>query len=554
MSDDFDVIVLGSGSAAMTAALRAAQGGLRVLVVEKSAYLGGTSAMSGAGTWVPGNHIARRYGLEDSFEDIITYIRSASPDGWADDEDELWQSFAEAAPRMLSFIEAHSPLRFKLVAEPDPFSEKPGGKSSGRMLTPYPLSRRLLGRYSNRLRKSTLVHLFDYEEMVTFDPYHHPVKAGLRLLPKLAWRWLTRSGGQGTALMVGLIRGGMDAGSEFLLGARARRLAQDSTGRVIGVVVETNGRQQTIPATKGVILATGGFEWNRNLLGKHFPGPTDRLGSPSSNEGDGQVMAAEAGAKLDRMDQANIYPCLPTRYEGQPCGLPMTFQAEPYSIVVNGKGERFVSENDFNIGEAIDRRDPVTGEPIHLPVWLIGDVRFLSRSIPFRWYASYETDWIKRADTIEALADKIGLPSAALQATVDRFNRFCDEGSDEDFGRGETVWEGYKSHGVKNKLKRIEKAPFVAMSVNRSILGTKGGARTNAAGQVLRPDGSVIDGLYAAGLAMANPIGTRALGPGTTIGPNMTWGYICAESLLGISPSHRARGHTQTSRGERTER
>ena len=533
MRDTYDVIVLGSGSAGMTAALRASIGGLKVLVIEKTAYLGGTSAMSGGGTWMPGNHVARRHGIEDSAEDAITYLRASSPDGWQATEDELWQAFAKAAPRVLSVIEENTPLRFRLTPEPDPFSERPGGKSNGRMLTPRVLSRRLLGKYSRRLRKSTLVHLFDYYEMVVHDPYHHPVRAGLQLLPQLAWRWITRSGGQGTALMVGLIKGCMDAGCEFTLGTRAKRLVQDGSGRVTGVVVNDGNNEVTASARKGVIIATGGFEWNRNLLGKHFPGPIDRLGSPSSNEGDGQVMAAEAGALLDRMDQANIYPCLPTRYEGQPHGLPITFQAEPHSIVVNRLGKRFVSENDFNIGEAMDERDPRSGAAIHLPVWLIGDTRFLRQSIPFHWYASYQKDWIKKAETIEGLAKQIGLPPRDLRETVDRFNRFCDLGRDEDFDRGNSAWEDYKAHGDENKLKRLDKPPFVAMSLNRSILGTKGGARTNASGQVLRRDGSVIDGLYAAGLAMANPIGTRAVGPGTTLGPNMAWGFICAESLLG---------------------
>lgn len=528
-----DVLVIGSGSAALSAALRAAAGGLEVVILEKTGRLGGTSAMSGAGVWIPANNVAAALGLEDSPQEALTYLRAVSPAGWRKDEDGLWQAFTEAAPRMLSFLEGKTPLQFMLVDEPDPMAEQPGGKLRGRMLSPRALSRRILGRYARYLRRSTLPHIFTYQEMVDGDIYHHPLRASVRVLPKVVWRFLTNAGGQGTALMVGLLKGCIDAGCAIETNARALELTTDPTdGSITGAIFERNGRRSAVTARCGVVLATGGFEWNAGLLEKHFPGPTDRRGSPSGNEGDGQIMAAAVGAKLDRMDQANVYPCLPTTYEGRAQGLPFTFQAEPHSIVVDRDGRRFVSECDFNIGEAIDRRDPTTGAPVHLPVWLVGDKRFLRRSAPFLWYARKQAGWIIKARSLDELAGKIGLPADALGATVARFNRFCDEGRDADFSRGESAWESYKSHGPGDKLGRLEQAPFVAMSLNRSILGTKGGARTNERGQVLREDGSIIAGLYAAGLVMANPIGTRAVGAGTTLGPNLTWGFICAETLL----------------------
>lgn len=531
-SRDCDVLVIGSGSAALAAALRAAKGGLRVIVAEKTGLLGGTSAMSGAGVWIPGNHVARAAGIADGPEEALAYLRAASPEGWQKDEDPLWQAFVRTAPRMLEFLERETPLRFNLVNEPDPMAEKPGGKLKGRMVSPAALSRGILRTFARRIRRSTLPHLFTYQEIVDLDPYHHPVAAGLRLLPRLAWRYLTNSGGQGTALMTGLIRGCMDAGCSFMLDARAETLIQNEIGAVTGAVFATAGGKFQIDARRGVILATGGFEWDRERREKHFKGPLDRLGSPATNTGDGQRMAEAVGARLDRMDQANVYPCLPTTYEGRPHGLPMTFQVEPHSIIVNRNGQRFVSESDFNIGEALDCRDPVTGDPVHLPAWIIADHRFLKRSLPFRWYASYDPSWIVKAGSLDELARKTGLPGEALKASVERFNGHCDKGRDEDFRRGESGWEDYKAHGPKNRLGRIDRPPFLAMSLNRSILGTKGGARTNDAGQVLRADGSIIGGLYAAGLAMANPIGTRALGAGTTLGPNLTWGFICAETIM----------------------
>lgn len=531
-SETWDVLVIGTGSAACAAALRAAKGGQKVLAVEKTEWLGGTSAMSGAGIWIAANHVATREGIGDSLDEALTYLRATAPKGWEEVEGPLWQAFAENGPKMLKFIEENTPLDLRVIQEPDPYADAPGGKLRGRMVSPMPLSRRLVGKFAGRMRRSTLKHYFTYHEIVDHDIYHHPIRAALKLWPKILWRLLTNAGGQGTALMTGLVRGCLDAGVAFRLETRAISLMRDDAGGVTGAVLEHKGRQTQIIARRGVVIASGGFDWDDEMRGRYFPGPLDRLGAPRTNTGDGQRMAAEAGAELARMDQANVYACLPTRYEGQPHGLPIAFQAEPHSIIVNRHGRRFVSESYFNIGEELDRRDE-TGQPVHLPCYLVGDHRFLKSSLPFRWYASYEKDWVKRADTIGELAAMLGLPADALKESIDRWNAHCRAGRDSDFRRGESGWESYKDHGPQeNRLTPIDKAPYIGMSMNRSIIGTKGGARTNAQGQVLRSDGSVIAGLYAAGLSMANPIGTRAVGAGTTIGPNMTWGFIAAETIL----------------------
>jgi 3-oxosteroid 1-dehydrogenase len=535
---EFDVIVIGSGAAGITAALTASATGARVLILEKSDLIGGTSAMSGAGTWIPCNRMAREAGIADSREDALTYLRCASPEGWREVEDDRWQSFIDHAAAMIDFVEAHTPLRYELIAEPDPKAELPGGKETGRMISPKPLSRRLIGKLAGKLRRSTLPHLFTYHELITEDLYHAPFTSFARRAPQLIWRWLSDRRGQGSALITGLLKGCLDQGCRLWLGSRVTELMLDSAGGVKGVVARSGDENYSIGARRGVVLATGGFEWDRDLLQRYFPGGAERLGSPCSNEGDGQRLAEQAGAQLDHMDQANIYPCLPTIYEGRLHGVPVTFQAEPHAIVVNGKGERFVSEYDYNLGEALDRRDAVTGQPINLPAWVIGDDRMWRRSLPLRWYARKDPGWVKRADTIEALAAIIGIGPEALSATVQRWNGFCAAGTDHDFHRGETVWERYKSKAGTGEaradptLGAIEFGPFIAMSINRSILGTKGGARTNSKGEVLRADGTVIAGLYAAGNAMANPIGTRAVGAGTTIGPCMTWGYICGKAML----------------------
>jgi 3-oxosteroid 1-dehydrogenase len=529
-----DLVIVGSGAAALVAALVASVRGNTVAILEKSECLGGTSAMSGAGIWIPGNHVARNAGVKDSPEDALGYIRNAAPAGWRESEDELWKNFVEQAPLMLQFLEQHTPLRFEMTQEPDTKAELPGGRKVGRMVSPLALSRHAAGQYASAIRRSTLPHIFTYGELLKHDPYHAPIKTGLKLFPRLFYRWLTGGAGQGSALIAGLISGCLKYGCKFHLETSAVKLIKRG-GTIRGVTAATKGHQLHFLATRGVLLASGGFEWNKELLGEHFSGTVDLLGSPSTNTGDGQRMARDVGAKLEHMDQANIYPSLPVEYEGRRHALPLTFQAEPHSIIVNARGERFVSEYDFNFGEALDSRDE-NGNPINVPSWIVGDRRLMRKAFVLRWLTRRTRGWIKSAPTLPELAALIGIPSPQLENTVTRYNQFCRIGNDHDFGRGNTVWERYMADAQDDPtnpaLGAIEQGPYYALPLYRCILGTKGGARTNERAQVLRSDGSVIEGLYAAGLAMANPIGTRAVGPGTTLGPNMTWGYIAASTMI----------------------
>ncbi len=531
MERETDALILGSGAAGLTAALTAAASGLRVTVLEKTDRLGGTSAMSGAGTWIPANHHAAEVGIEDSAEEALAYIRAAAPEGWQETEDALWRQLVIASPAMLRFVEAHSPLRFALTPESDPLRDLPGAKQRGRMLSPLPLSRWKAGRYALRIRKSSIPELFTYHEAVETDLYHHPFRTAFQLWPRLLWRILTNTRGKGTALITGLIRGCLDAGVNIETEARALSLTQDGNGTVTGAVVEQRGARHTISARRGVVIATGGFEWDAALLAQHFPGKVDYLGSPASNEGDGHRMAEAAGAALAHMDQATLTPSVPTRLHGRLVARPVPFHTEPNAIIVNRHARRFANELRFNIGESMDERD-AEGNPVHLPCWVIADARLLDRLPPARWGARDDPQWMKRAGSIAELAALTGLDATALAESVARYNAQCAAQKDTDFARpsaAEAAASGDKRR--RGGLEAIERAPFLAMPFNRSILGTKGGPRTNEHAEVLRPDGSVIAGLFAAGASSANPLGTRGVGTGTTIGPYMAWGFVAGQRM-----------------------
>jgi 3-oxosteroid 1-dehydrogenase len=240
--------------------LRAAHCGLEVLVLEKSDKLGGTSAMSGAGIWIPANHLALAEDVEDTVDEGLAHIRSTAPEGWGQTEDERWATFAHIAPRALEFIDQKTPLIFLMTNEPDPFTEAEGGKARGRQLTVAPLSRWRIGHLSRRLRRTTLVNLFNCHEMTSIAPYHRPFPAIWKLLPRLTWRLLTNSRGQGNALMTGLIRGCLDADVSIERNAAATNLVQDEEGRVTGVKTQVAGRKMTLSGGKGVLIATRGFE------------------------------------------------------------------------------------------------------------------------------------------------------------------------------------------------------------------------------------------------------------------------------------------------------
>lgn len=531
----FDVVVVGSGAAGLSAALAAAVRGASVLVLEKSELLGGTSAMSGGCMWVPGHHHAARLGVSDSRDAVMRYIRAVSPEGWHNTEEPLWAAFVDEAPRMLRFLEAHSPLRFTPNREPDPYAEAPGGMAFGRNVSPAPLRLGILGPLRDAVRGPAVNVWLNYEELVDNHFYANPKKWMLRYAPRLAWRKLWRVRTRGTALMIGLLRGALDHGVKLRTASGVSALCT-ANGRVTGVRIGSGDEARLVAARRGVVLASGGFEWNEAMMAQHFPGPVEWTASPSSNTGDGQRMAAEVGAALDRMDQALIMGTAPLIYEGRVQGFPAADYFLPHSMIVNRHGRRFVNEKQMNVGLAFAEREPATGMPRNLPAWRIYDAQFAAR-YPHALPKKSIPDNHFQADSLAALANMIGVDADGLVRSARRFSEFARAGEDPDFGRGVSLWDrargGDPAHRPSPTLGSIEVAPFYAMPFKASFLGTKGGARTNARAQVLDASGEPIPGLYAAGNVMANSFGSKGVGAGTTLGPCLTWGYIAGMDASG---------------------
>ncbi len=532
----YEIVIVGTGAAGLSAALSARSRGASVLVAEKAPVVGGTTAMSGGCIWAPRHHYMAQLGVTDSREAVLEYIRAVSPEGWHNTEEPLWSTFVDYVPEMLKFLEAQTPLRFISNRDPDPYAEAPGGLPFGRNVSAAPIRIGILGTWRGKVRSPTFDLRLSYEEMVDTFFFAHPKKWVARYMPKLAWRKLLNIRTKGNALSIGLLKGCLDHGVDIWLDAPVQRLLQEN-GRIAGLEVERKGETVAVHASKGVILASGGFEWNAEMMAEHFPGPVEWTSSPPTNTGDGQRMAADVGARLDRMDQALVMGATPVTYEGRPHGQPAADYFLPHSMIVNRYGRRFVNEKQMNIGLAFAEMDPETGTPRHLPAWRIYDSQFAAKyphampkkSVPGNYY---------RADTLDDLARQIDVDPEGLVETARNFSDFARTGVDEDFGRGSTVWDrnrgGDPDHKPNPTLGTIERPPFYAMPFKASFLGTKGGARTNERAEVLDQDDNVIPGLYAAGNVMANSFGSKGVGAGTTLGPCLTWGYIA-----GMYAAHR---------------
>ncbi|RZQ63144.1 3-oxosteroid 1-dehydrogenase [Amycolatopsis suaedae] len=546
MSAEFDVVVVGSGAAGMAAALTAARKGLSAVVVEKAARFGGSTARSGGGVWIPNNHALRAAGVADTTEDAERYLASIVGDVVPE---VLRSTFVRRGPEAFAFVCAHAPLKFMWVpGYPDYHPEAPGGRPKGRSVEPRPMDGRILGEHLAELEPpysaapmGVAITQADYRWLSLLA--RHP-RGAARLL-RVGGRWLRArlTGGRplsmGQALAAGLRAGLSQAGVPVWLNTPMRELTT-ADGRITGVVVERDGRTETVTARRGVVLASGGFERNAEMRERYQRQPigTEWTVGAAANTGDGIQAGLALGAAVDLMDDAWWGPSFPLT--GGPW-FALAERSRPGSLLVNGEGRRFVNESAPYVEAVHAMYGPGDGPGVNIPTWLVFDQRYRNRymftgigprqPLPRRWF---DAGIAAKSGTLAGLAAKTGLPAEALEATVARFNGFAKAGEDTDFGRGRSAYDHYYGDPRSKpnpSLGPLEVPPFYAVRVVPGDLGTKGGLRTDEHARVLRPDGTVLDGLYAAGNAGAAVMGHTYAGPGATIGPAMVFGYLAALHL-----------------------
>ncbi|WP_326569806.1 3-oxosteroid 1-dehydrogenase [Amycolatopsis rhabdoformis] len=542
MANAYDVVVAGSGAAGMTAALAAAHRGLSVVVVEKASCFGGSTARSGGGVWLPGNHALAEAGINEPPERAREYLAAIVGDVVPAANRE---AFLTHGPEVLEFVTRHTPLEFRWVpGYSDYHPEAPGGRAGGRSVEPQPLDAKLLGEDLTRLEPpysapplGVPITQADYRWLSLLA--RHP--KGPARVAKLGLRWLAgRLRGQqpiamGQALAAGLFLGLRRAGVDVLLDTPLRELTTEN-GRVTGV----RAAERIFTARRGVVLACGGFEHNEEMRTKYQRAPigTEWTVGAAANTGDGIAAGLKLGAATDLMDDAWWGPSMPLT--GGPW-FALAERSRPGSLMVDARGARFVNESAPYVEAVHAMYGEGDGPGEHIPTWLVFDQRYKDRylftgigprrPLPGRWF---KAGIVAKAPTLTELATKISVPEEALRSTVERFNGFARTGVDEDFHRGRSAYDHYYGdprHHPNPSLGPLTRPPFYAMKIVPGDLGTKGGLRTDEHARVLREDGSVIPGLFAAGNTSAAVMGRTYAGPGATIGPAMVFGYLAAERL-----------------------
>jgi succinate dehydrogenase/fumarate reductase flavoprotein subunit len=525
-----DIVVIGSGGAGLTAALAAAKNGAKVLVIEKSGKLGGNTSISGGQVWIPNNHHMLAAGLNDSVEAAHAYLEKVV-DGAVSKE--VIDIFVKAAPKVIEYIEENTPLRFHtMVKFPDYRQEFPGSVTGGRTLDPDPISAEIVGDWAELIHEGPHFSPVTYEENSKWGAFAYPKNIDWDLI---AERLADDIRTLGAALVVGLVKGCLDAGVQFEVNTAADRLLRDGN-KITGVEITKEGQKYVVQANNGVILASGGFEFNQDYVKRFLRGPINGPIGVPTNTGDGLRMAMEVGADLACLNEAWWCPTMKIDDEEfedtQVFRLARGERSLPRSIVVNREGKRFVNEaaNYNDMAKALHNFDPVAYDHANLPAWIIFDGVFRSKySIMTLMPGDAEPDWLVRAETLQELAEKVGIHAEQLEKTVARFNQFAKDGKDPDFHRGESKYDSYYGD-PENKpnagLGPIEQGPFYALPIHSGTLGTKGGPVTDADGRVLSPSGEPIPGLYAAGNAAASIMGPGYPGAGGTLGPAITFGYI----------------------------
>jgi succinate dehydrogenase/fumarate reductase flavoprotein subunit len=545
-----DVIVVGSGGAGLSAAIVAAKLGLKVLVIEKTEWYGGATAMSGGGTWIPENSLATQAGMPDSREAARTYVEKVVGPNLRRD---LLSAFLEAAPAMLDFMLQNTEVAFSVVPfSPDYHPEMEGASLEGRMLNPKPYDGKRLGAYFPQLRPplpefnapvGMMIDLADMPHVLaptrSFESFMHVARmVGGLVRDRIFYPRGTRLT-MGNALAARLLRSALDADIELWRNTPMTRLIRED-GRVTAVEINRDGRPMRIDARRGVVLASGGFSANPKMRAQHIPFADQHISlMPPGNTGDGMNAAEAIGAAMDSGNIQNAAWTVISLYppkKGPKRKWPHLFldRPKPGFIIVNNQGERFVDEASLNFVEAMHQNGAV-------PAFLVCDSVAIRKYgmgavLPGGWRLRrlIKTGYIFEAPTLRALATKIGVSPVGLEKSAAKMNEYALAGHDPDFGKGASAFDqsiGDYDHKPNPCLGPVETPPFYAVQINPGDATTTLGLRINDRAQVLDKEERPIPGLYACGLDMNSIWRGVPPGNGANNTLSLTFGFIAGREL-----------------------
>lgn len=549
-----DLLVVGSGAGGLAAAISAAHGDLKAVVVEKSEYFGGSTAVSGGAIWVPNNPIMRAAGMEDDPKAARRYIELETGNRF---NAELVDAFLEYGPEAIAFFNEKTALKMAhRPYSPDYHPEKDGAALGGRVLDALEYDGRALGKSLARLRPPIREFtILGGMQLGRMDLYHfvrmtrdwssfvHAAKQVLRYCKDKVIVGRNTRLSLGAAVVGRLAETAFSLKIPLLTEHELVSLQRDEAGRVAAAVIRTKQGDRTIEVRKGVVLAGGGFPHDAKRRAKMFEHVSRGLPhysmSPSSNTG-GAISAAEAiGAAFvtTNSDAGSWAPIsLIPQSDGSKRPFPHLFmdRAKPGIIAVGHDGRRFTNEaasyHDFVRGLVNKLLDEG-----RMSAFLVCDHYALRRyglgavpCFPGRIDPYLKSGYLKRGSGVEELAAQCGIDAKSLSATLDRYNLCAAQGTDPDFGKGSTPYQtalGDPDHKPNQCLRPLE-GRLYAVEIFPGDIGTTMGLDVNAHGQVRDTNGRVIEGLYACGNDINSIMSGSYPGAGITLGPALTFGYV----------------------------
>ncbi|MFC0306087.1 FAD-dependent oxidoreductase [Rhizorhabdus histidinilytica] len=559
---DCDVAVVGSGAAGMAAAIVAASKGLRVILVEKAPLLGGTTALSGGGIWVPANSLMRAAGFDDSVDSAMAYLCAII--GPQCDRAAI-ANFLAHAPEAIDYLRDHSDLAFSTrTFSPDYYSEEPEATRSSRALDTVEYDGRLLGedlalirppRPESLLFGGMAVSGADVAQLR--NSFRSPTDFLLTAGKLLAYGVRRLRYGRDTRLVLGqamigrMLKSLRTLGVRIIVDAPAERLIEEAES-IRGVEIRRGGKSVRIAATRGIVLAAGGFGHDRDMINTWIPSPEHHLavGVPETT-GDGIRLGLSVRGLLSRTDGRDSAYWSPVSRWTKADGSQRTFphlvsdRAKPGVIAVDQQGNRFVDEATTYHDFVRAMHDPAR-QSVRNPCWLICDATALrayglghARPWPFPKHRLLADGYLIRSRSIEALAMRLAIEPAALRTTVERYNADAARGVDREQGKGATVYDRSMGDPLRQPnpcLAPVSKPPFYAVQIFAGSLGTSRGLRTDAHARVIDRDGRPVAGLYAVGNDADAVFQGAYPGPGASLGPALTSSYLAACDLAGKCP------------------
>ena len=549
MDEVFDFVVVGSGGGSMCAGLVLRAAGKSVLILEKTEFVGGSTARAGGVMWVPDNRFMQADGVDDSLENAERYLESTV--GLHSDapgtSPEKRRTYIRESAKMVDFLCGQGIQLRRGPYWPDYYNDRPGGIEGGRTVVPQLFDARELGDWQDKLRPNHIQVPAPFGDLFKLTLYKRSwrgrwalVKTGIRIgLAKVTGtRWVAG----GAALQGRMLQAALREGVEIRLENPVREVIIED-GIAKGVIVDAPGGPKRIGANLGVLLNAGGFAHNQAMRDQYIPNTsTEWTHAAPGDTGDMHRELMRHGAAMAQMDE--MIGCQMTLPPGMGPQAMQQQIGKPHAFMVDQSGMRYMSEagSYMEFCQKILRRHRETPA---IPSWMIFDSQFMSDYMlantmpgtakPQEWI---DEKYLRQGITIEELAVACNIPPDTLRMTVDRFNGFATHGVDEDFGRGNRAYDrflGDFTYKPNKALGTVAKAPFFAVPIVPGDVGTFGGVVTDCAGRVLLDNGRAVAGLYATGTTTASVMGRAYPGAGSSIGPSFTWGYIAARHALGAN-------------------